>query len=157
MGPQLLFAFSVRIQSPVIAAPYCPRSMGHSASDRTLSTKGFFFSISDTTAMPTSIASTKLVFSGPKTIYQQVLPNSHHIGPSRATHETVSEVSSPYLMKPGLSHKPAFNFGVPLSPRPSSMCPDVIQTQQRLEQTSSSLASTLEAAEKEIIAEEADK
>ncbi|XP_070793669.1 caskin-2 [Pituophis catenifer annectens] len=112
--------------------------------------------VTDTTAMPTSIASTKLVFSGPKTIYQQVLPNSHHTGPSRAIHETLSEVSSPYPMKPGLSNKPAFNFGVPLSPRPSSMCPDVIQTQQRLEQTSSSLASTLEAAEKEIIAEEAD-
>ncbi|XP_034264557.1 caskin-2 isoform X3 [Pantherophis guttatus] len=112
--------------------------------------------VTDTTAMPTFIASTKLVFSGPKTVYQQVLPNSHHTGPSRATHEMLSEVSSPYPMKPGLSNKPAFNFGVPLSPRPSSMCPDVIQTQQRLEQTSSSLASTLEAAEKEIIAEEAD-
>ncbi|KAG8129057.1 hypothetical protein E2320_015917, partial [Naja naja] len=68
----------------------------------------------------------------------------------------VPEVSSPYPMKLGLSNKPAFNFGVPLPPRPPAMCPDVIQTQQRLEQTSSSLASTLEAAEKEIIAEEAD-
>ncbi|XP_070596032.1 caskin-2 isoform X3 [Erythrolamprus reginae] len=112
--------------------------------------------VTDTTAMPTSIASTKLVFSGPKTIYQQVLPNSHHTGPCRATPETLSEVSSPYPMKPSLSNKPAFNFGVPLPPRPSSTCPDVIPTQQRLEQTSSSLASTLEAAEKEIIPEKAD-
>ncbi|KAM3846610.1 caskin-2 isoform 1-T1 [Vipera latastei] len=110
----------------------------------------------DMTAMPTSIASTKLVFSGPKTIYQQVLPNSHHTSPSRATPETVSEVSGPYPMKLGLSNKPSLNFGVPLPPRPSSMCPDITQTQQRLEQTSSSLASTLEAAEKEILAEEAD-
>ncbi|XP_039198871.1 caskin-2 isoform X4 [Crotalus tigris] len=110
----------------------------------------------DMTAMPTSIASTKLVFSGPKTIYQQVLPNSHRTSPSRATPETVSEVSGPYPMKLGLSNKPSLNFGVPLPPRPSSMCPDIPQSQQRLEQTSSSLASTLEAAEKEILAEEAD-
>ncbi|XP_013922383.1 PREDICTED: caskin-2 isoform X4 [Thamnophis sirtalis] len=113
-------------------------------------------SVTDMTAMPTSIASTKLVFSGPKTIYQQVLPNSHHPGPSRAAHEMASGASSPYPIKPGLSNKPAFNFGVPHPPRPSSLCPGVIQTQQRLEQTSSSLASTLEAAEKEIIAEEAE-
>ncbi|XP_032065319.1 caskin-2 isoform X3 [Thamnophis elegans] len=113
-------------------------------------------SVTDMTAMPTSIASTKLVFSGPKTIYQQVLPNSHHPGPSRAAHEMASEASSPYPIKPGLSNKPAFNFGVPHPPRPSSLCPGVIQTQQRLEQTSSSLASTLEAAKKEIIAEEAE-
>uniref|UniRef100_U3FZP2 Caskin-2 n=2 Tax=Micrurus TaxID=8634 RepID=U3FZP2_MICFL len=112
--------------------------------------------VTDTTAMPTSIASTKLVFSGPKTIYQQVLANSHHTGPSRATPEMVPEVSSPYPVKLGLSNKPAFNFGVPLPPRPPTTCPDVIQTQQRLEQTSSSLTSTLEAAEKEIIVEEAD-
>ncbi|XP_063149188.1 caskin-2 isoform X2 [Candoia aspera] len=112
--------------------------------------------VTDMTAMPTSIASTKLVFSGPKTIFQQVLKNSHQTSPPRATTEMMSEGTSPYPMKLGLSSKPAFSFGMPLPPRSSGMCPDVIQTQQRLEQTSSSLASTLEAAEKEIIAEEAD-
>nr|XP_034960343.1 caskin-2 isoform X1 [Zootoca vivipara] len=110
----------------------------------------------DVPAKHTSIASTKLVFSGPKTIYQQVLQNSRNtVAPWEAT-EMVSEAMGPYPMKLGLGGKPALSFGVPLAMRPLSASPDMIHAQQRLEQTNSSLASTLEAAEKKINAEEAD-
>ncbi|XP_032995195.1 caskin-2 isoform X2 [Lacerta agilis] len=110
----------------------------------------------DVPAMHTSIASTKLVFSGPKTIYQQVLQNSRNTVAPWAATEMVSEVMGPYPMKLGLGSKPALSFGVPLAMRPLSASPDMIHAQQRLEQTNSSLASTLEAAEKKINAEEAD-
>lgn len=110
----------------------------------------------DTSAKHTSIASTKLVFSGPKTIYQQVLQNSHNTVAPWAATEMVSEVTGSYPMKLGLSNKTPMSLGVPLSMRPLSTSPDVIQAQQRLEQTSSSLVSTLEAAEKKITAEETD-
>ncbi|NXT36954.1 CSKI2 protein, partial [Pelecanoides urinatrix] len=43
-------------------------------------------------AKHTSVASTKLVFSGPKTIYQQVLQPSHHTVASRAAAEAVPGV-----------------------------------------------------------------
>ncbi|XP_042304932.1 caskin-2 isoform X2 [Sceloporus undulatus] len=102
------------------------------------------------------VASTKLVFSGPKTIYQQVLQNSRNTVAPWAASEMVPEVTSPYPMKLGLGSKPAVSFGGALSMRPLSGSPDMIQAQQRLEQTNSSLASTLEAAEKKISAEEAD-
>ncbi|KAJ7316021.1 hypothetical protein JRQ81_002183 [Phrynocephalus forsythii] len=109
--------------------------------------------VTDTSAK--HIASTQLVFSGPKTIYQQVLQNScNTVAPWAAT-ERVTEGTGPYPMKLGLSSKPT-SFGVPLSPRPSCASPDVIQAQQRLEQTNSSLAFTLEAAERKISTEEPD-
>ncbi|XP_077780318.1 caskin-2 isoform X4 [Podarcis muralis] len=110
----------------------------------------------DVPAKHTSIASTKLVFSGPKTIYQQVLQNSRNTVAPWAATEMVSEGMGPYPMKLGLGSKPALSFGVPLAMRPLSASPDMIHAQQRLEQTNSSLASTLEAAEKKINAEEAD-
>ncbi|XP_066473407.1 caskin-2 isoform X2 [Tiliqua scincoides] len=110
----------------------------------------------DTSANLTSIASTKLVFSGPKTIYQQVLQNSHNAVAPWAATEMASEGTGPYPMKLGLSSKTPVSLGVPLSMRPLSASPDMIQAQQRLEQTSSSLVSTLEAGEKKITAEESD-
>lgn len=68
----------------------------------------------------------------------------------------VSEATNPYPMKLGLSSKPALNFGVPLSGSPLSTSPDLIQTQQhRLEQSTSSLVSSLETAEKKMTSEEA--
>uniref|UniRef100_K7FX77 Caskin-2 n=1 Tax=Pelodiscus sinensis TaxID=13735 RepID=K7FX77_PELSI len=76
----------------------------------------------DASAKHTSVASTKLVFSGPKTIYQQVLQ------PSRNT----------------------------VAPWPLNDAPDAALAQQRLEQTNSSLAAALQAAEKKITAEEAE-
>nr|XP_060620670.1 caskin-2 isoform X1 [Anolis sagrei ordinatus] len=102
------------------------------------------------------VASTKLVFSGPKTIYQQVLQNSRTTVAPWAATEMASEVTGTYPMKLGLSNKPNMSFGVPLSMKSLSGSPDMIQAQQRLEQTNSSLASTLEAAEKKISAEKAD-
>ncbi|XP_060620673.2 caskin-2 isoform X4 [Anolis sagrei] len=102
------------------------------------------------------VASTKLVFSGPKTIYQQVLQNSRTTVAPWAATEMASEVTGTYSMKLGLSNKPNMSFGVPLSMKSLSGSPDMIQAQQRLEQTNSSLASTLEAAEKKISAEKAD-
>ncbi|XP_061472141.1 caskin-2 isoform X3 [Rhineura floridana] len=110
----------------------------------------------DAPAKHTSIASTKLVFSGPKTIYQQVQQDSRSTVVPWATAETVSEVTGPYPVKLGLGSKPALNIGVPLSVRPLSASPDMTQAQQRLEQTNSSLVSTLQAAEKKINTEETD-
>ncbi|XP_077183946.1 caskin-2 isoform X3 [Paroedura picta] len=106
-------------------------------------------------AKHTSIASTKLVFSGPKTIYQQVLQNSRNTVAPWAATEMVSEATGPYPMKLGLSGKPALSFGVPLLTRPLNASPDMTQVQQRLGQTNSSSVSTPEAAEKKIITEEA--
>ncbi|XP_015281125.1 PREDICTED: caskin-2 [Gekko japonicus] len=103
-------------------------------------------------AKHTSIASTKLVFSGPKTIYQQVLQNSRNTVAPWAATEMVSEATGPYPMKLGLGSKPALNVG---ATRPLNASPDMAQVQQRLEQTNSSLVSTLEAAEKKIIPEAA--
>ncbi|XP_048346868.1 caskin-2-like [Sphaerodactylus townsendi] len=111
----------------------------------------------DASAKHTSIASTKLVFSGPKTIYQQVLQNSRNTVAPWAATEMVSEVTGPYPMKLGLGGKPALNFGVPLPTRPLNASPDMTQVHQRLEQTSSSLVSTLEVAEKKFTAEDADR
>ncbi|XP_062976346.1 caskin-2 isoform X2 [Elgaria multicarinata webbii] len=110
----------------------------------------------DPLAKHTSVASTKLVFSGPKTIYQQVLQNSRNTVAPWATAETGPEATGPYAVKLGLGSKPALSFGVPLSMRPLNTSADTILAQHRLEQTNSSLASTLEAAEKKITAEEAD-
>ncbi|NWI70283.1 CSKI2 protein, partial [Todus mexicanus] len=98
----------------------------------------------DVPAKHTSVASTKLVFSGPKTIYQQVLqPSRHTVAPWAAT-EAVPDVigslagpSSLALEAPGkVSVKPL--------------------AQQRLDQTNSSLAATLQAAEKKMTVEEAE-
>lgn len=69
----------------------------------------------------------------------------------------VSEVTEPYPMKLGLGSKPALNFGVPLLTKPLNASPDMTQVQQRLEQTNSSLVSTLESAEKKIITEETQR
>ncbi|XP_060108041.1 caskin-2 isoform X2 [Heteronotia binoei] len=103
-------------------------------------------------AKHTSIASTKLVFSGPKTIYQQVLQNSRNtVAPWAAT----EMVTGSYPVKLGLSSKQALNFGVPLLTRPLNASPDMTQVQQRVEETNSSLVSTPEAAEKKRSAEEA--
>ncbi|KAH0629487.1 hypothetical protein JD844_011578 [Phrynosoma platyrhinos] len=112
------------------------------------------FLLSDVSAK--HVASTKLAFSGPKTIYQQVLQNSRTTVAPWAATEMVSEVTGPYPMKFGLGSKPALSFGGALSMRSLSESPDMIQAQQRLEQTNSSLAYTLEAAEKKISAEEAN-
>ncbi|XP_054832156.1 caskin-2 isoform X2 [Eublepharis macularius] len=102
-----------------------------------------------------SIASTKLVFSGPKTIYQQVLQKSCNTVAPWPAAEMVSEVTGPYPLKLEPGSKSGLNSGVPLSVRPLNASQDMTQVQQRLEQTSSSLVSTLEAAEKKIITEEA--
>ncbi|KAF7249128.1 Caskin-2 [Varanus komodoensis] len=114
------------------------------------------FLLADLSAKHTSVASTKLVFSGPKSIYQQVLQNSRNTVAPWATTEVGLEATGPYPVKLGPGSKPASSFGASLSTRPLSASPDAIQAQQRLEQTNSSLASTLEAAEKKITAEEAN-
>uniref|UniRef100_A0A6J0UKZ4 Caskin-2 isoform X2 n=1 Tax=Pogona vitticeps TaxID=103695 RepID=A0A6J0UKZ4_9SAUR len=138
---------SLKPTSPVLPAPQMERQ-GGLVQLRTPSM------VTDTSAK--HIASTKLVFSGPKTIYQQALQNScKTVAPWAAT-EMVSEGTGPsYPTKLGLTSKPT-GFGVPLSTKPLSASPDMIQAQQRLEQTNSSLASTLEAAERKISTEEAD-
>ncbi|XP_019373763.1 PREDICTED: caskin-2 isoform X5 [Gavialis gangeticus] len=101
----------------------------------------------DASAKHTSVASTKLVFSGPKTIYQQVqqMPCST-VGPWAATNMALDAAVAPC---PGT--KGAGNSGEPIVAKPL----DAAWAQQRLEQTSSSLRAALQVAEK-ITAEEAD-
>ncbi|XP_019398095.1 PREDICTED: caskin-2 isoform X5 [Crocodylus porosus] len=101
----------------------------------------------DASAKHTSVASTNLVFSGPKTIYQQVqqMPCST-VGPWAATNMALDAAVAPC---PGT--KGAGNSGDPIMAKPL----DAAWAQQRLEQTSSSLRAALQVAEK-ITAEEAD-
>ncbi|XP_040437566.1 LOW QUALITY PROTEIN: caskin-2 [Falco naumanni] len=101
----------------------------------------------------TSVASTKLVFSGPKTIYQQVLqPSRHTVAPWAATEAVPDVVGS--LAAPGSL---ALEAGSKVSPKPLAAAPGAALAQQRLEQTNCTLAAALQAAEKKIItAEEAE-
>ncbi|XP_015735753.1 caskin-2 isoform X4 [Coturnix japonica] len=101
----------------------------------------------DIPAKHTSVASTKLVFSGPKTIYQQVLqPSRHTVAPWAAT-ELMPDVSgSPAGPSPLTLEASGKVFAKPL---PSA--PGAALVQQRLEHTS---ITTLQEAEKKITAEE---
>ncbi|XP_067403650.1 caskin-2 isoform X2 [Emydura macquarii macquarii] len=112
----------------------------------------------DASAKHTSVASTKLVFSGPKTIYQQVLQPSRNTAAPWATAEMAPEVAGSTavacLSKLEIGNKAALSGGMPLSPKPFSAAPPAALAQQRLEQTNSSLAAALQAAEKKITAEE---
>ncbi|XP_010001031.1 PREDICTED: caskin-2 [Chaetura pelagica] len=99
----------------------------------------------DVPAKHTSVASTKLVFSGPKTIYQQVLAPSHHTMAPWAAPEAVPDVIGS-LAGPGSK----------VTAKPVAAAPGAALAQQRLEQTNSTLAATLQAAEKRITAEEVE-
>ncbi|NXO88923.1 CSKI2 protein, partial [Certhia brachydactyla] len=84
---------------------------------------------SDVPSKHTSVASTKLVFSGPKTIYQQVLqPSRHTVAPWAATEAVPDVIGS--------------------LPDPGSLTLE--------EQTDISLAATLPAAKKKITVEDAE-
>ncbi|XP_017598671.1 PREDICTED: caskin-2 [Corvus brachyrhynchos] len=103
-------------------------------------------------AKHTSVASTKLVFSGPKTIYQQVLqPSRHTVAPWAATEAVPDVIGS--LPTPGSL---TLETGSKVSAKPLAAAPGATLAQQRLEQTNSSLAATLQAAEKKITVEEAE-
>ncbi|NXO86745.1 CSKI2 protein, partial [Sitta europaea] len=105
----------------------------------------------DVPAKHTSVASTKLVFSGPKTIYQQVLqPSRHTVAPWAAT-ETVPDVIGSL---PGPSSL-TLETGSKIPAKPLAAAPGASLAQQRQEQTNSSPAATLQAAEK-ITVEEAE-
>ncbi|KAM9371230.1 caskin-2 [Phaethornis superciliosus] len=107
---------------------------------------------SDVPAKHTSVASTKLVFSGPKTIYQQVLqPSRHTVAPWVAA-EAVPDVTGS-LGGPGSL---ALEAGSKVSAKPLAAAPGAALAQQRLEHPNSSLATTLQAAEKKITAEDAE-
>ncbi|XP_041888460.1 caskin-2 isoform X5 [Corvus kubaryi] len=106
----------------------------------------------DVPAKHTSVASTKLVFSGPKTIYQQVLqPSRHTVAPWAATEVVPDVIGS--LPTPGSL---TLETGSKVSAKPLAAAPGATLAQQRLEQTNSSLAATLQAAEKKITVEEAE-
>ncbi|XP_075026125.1 caskin-2 [Calonectris borealis] len=105
----------------------------------------------DVPAKHTSVASTKLVFSGPKTIYQQVLQPSRHTVAPRAAAEAVPDVIGS-LAGPGSL---TLEAGSKVSAKPLAAAPGATLAQQRLEQTNSTLAATLQAAEK-ITVEEAE-
>ena len=111
-------------------------------------------SFADVPTKHTSVASTKLVFSGPKTIYQQVLqPSRHTVAPWAATEAVPDVVGS--LAAPGSL---ALEAGSKVSPKPLAAAPGAALAQQRLEQTNCTLAAALQAAEKKIItAEEAER
>ncbi|XP_038228087.1 caskin-2 isoform X4 [Dermochelys coriacea] len=114
----------------------------------------------DASAKHTSVASTKLVFSGPKTIYQQVLQPSRNTIAPWATAEMAPEVAGSTAVacpsKLEIGNKADLSNGVPIFMKPLSAAPDAALAQQRLEQTNSSLAAALQAAEKKITAEELD-
>ncbi|XP_051490681.1 caskin-2 isoform X2 [Apus apus] len=99
----------------------------------------------DVPAKHTSVASTKLVFSGPKTIYQQVLAPSRHAVAPWAAAEAVPDVIGS-LAGPGSK----------VTAKPVAAAPAAALAQQRLEQTNSTLAATLQAAEKRITVEEVE-
>ncbi|XP_053938898.1 caskin-2 isoform X3 [Cuculus canorus] len=96
----------------------------------------------------TSVASTKLVFSGPKTIYQQVLQPSRHTVAPWAT-QAVPDVVGP-LAGPGSL---ALEAGSKVSAKASVAVPGAGLAQQRLEQSSSTLAATLQVAKKMTVEE----
>ncbi|NWX84101.1 CSKI2 protein, partial [Nothoprocta pentlandii] len=104
----------------------------------------------DVPAKHTSVASTKLVFSGPKTIYQQVLqPSRHTVAPWAA-----AEALPDAMGAPAGARSP--EAGGKNLARPSAAAPGAALAQQRLEQTNCTLAAALQAAEKEITAKEAE-
>ncbi|KAM6050145.1 caskin-2 isoform 2-T2 [Theristicus caerulescens] len=106
----------------------------------------------DVPAKHTSVASTKLVFSGPKTIYQQVLqPSRHTVAPWVAAEAVPDVIGS--LAGPGSLTLEAGSKG---SAKPLAAAPGAALAQQRLEQTNCTLAAALQAAEKKITAEEAE-
>lgn len=99
------------------------------------------------------MASTKLVFSGPKTIYQQVLqPSRHTVAPWAAT-EAVPDVIGSLPCPSSLM----LETGSKAPAKPLAAAPGASLAQQRQEQASSSLAATLQAAEKRITVEEAER
>ncbi|XP_042658327.1 caskin-2 isoform X4 [Tyto alba] len=108
--------------------------------------------IPDVPAKHTSVASTKLVFSGPKTIYQQVLQPSRHTVASWAAAEAVPDVIGP-LAGPGSL---TLEAGGKVSAKPLATAPGAALAQQRLEQTNSSLAAALQAAEKKMTVKETE-
>ncbi|XP_010119789.1 PREDICTED: caskin-2 [Chlamydotis macqueenii] len=94
----------------------------------------------DVPAKHTSVASTKLVFSGPKTIYQQVLqPSRHTISPWAAVEVVPDVIGS--LPGPGPL---TLEAGSKILVKPSAAAPRAARTHQELEQTNSTLATTLQ-------------
>ncbi|XP_025954660.2 caskin-2 isoform X3 [Dromaius novaehollandiae] len=106
----------------------------------------------DVPAKHTSVASTKLVFSGPKTIYQQVLQPSRHTVAPWAAAETVPDVIGALAGSGSLNLEPSSK----VLAKPLGAAPGAALAQQRLEQTNSTLAAALQAAEKKITAKEAE-
>ncbi|NXW93125.1 CSKI2 protein, partial [Alopecoenas beccarii] len=106
----------------------------------------------DVPAKHTSVASTKLVFSGPKTIYQQVLqPSRHTVAPwaaAEAVPDVIGSLAGPSSLTPETGSK--------ASAKPLAAALGAALAQQRLEQTNSTLAAALQAAEKKITVEEAE-
>ncbi|XP_031412230.1 caskin-2 isoform X1 [Meleagris gallopavo] len=105
------------------------------------------FSLADIPAKHTSVASTKLVFSGPKTVYQQVLqPSRHAVTPWAAT-ESVPDVIGSLAGPSPLTLEASGKVFV----KPLASAPGAALVQQRLEHTS---ITTVQAAEKKITVEE---
>uniref|UniRef100_A0A669PZY6 Caskin-2 n=1 Tax=Phasianus colchicus TaxID=9054 RepID=A0A669PZY6_PHACC len=104
------------------------------------------FFLADIPAKHTSVASTKLVFSGPKTIYQQVLqPSRHTVAPWAAT-ESVPDVIGSLAGPSPLTLEASGKVFV----KPLASAPEAALVQQRLEHTS---ITTLQAAEKITVEE----
>ncbi|XP_064007115.1 caskin-2 isoform X2 [Pogoniulus pusillus] len=100
----------------------------------------------------TSVASTKLVFSGPKTIYQQVLqPSRHTVAPWAATEMVPDVIGS--LASPGSL---ALEVGSKVSVKPLAAAAGTTLAQQRLEQTNSTQATPLQVAEKKTTVEDTE-
>uniref|UniRef100_A0A8C9ETN8 Caskin-2 n=1 Tax=Pavo cristatus TaxID=9049 RepID=A0A8C9ETN8_PAVCR len=108
------------------------------------------FSLADIPAKHTSVASTKLVFSGPKTIYQQVLQPSHHTVAPWAATEAVPDVIGSLAGPSPLTLEASSKVFV----KPLASAPGAALVQQQLEHTS---ITTLQATEKKITVEEVQR
>ncbi|NXX99129.1 CSKI2 protein, partial [Centropus bengalensis] len=128
------------LEKGIKKAPSPPRSPGPA---ELLGTAVVRTPAADVPAKHTSVASTKLVFSGPKTIYQQVLPPSRHAAAPWAA------PAGPDVLGP-----PAPEAGSKVPAKALAPAPGPGLAQQRLEQSSSTLAAALQAAERKMTVEE---
>ncbi|XP_061866552.1 caskin-2 isoform X2 [Colius striatus] len=109
-------------------------------------------SFADVPAKHTSVASTKLVFSGPKTIYQQVLqPSRHTVAPWVAAEAVPDVIGS--LAGPGSL---TLEVGNKVPAKPLAAATGAALAQQRLEQPSCTPSATLQAADKKVAVEEVE-
>ncbi|XP_029456382.1 caskin-2 isoform X2 [Rhinatrema bivittatum] len=116
--------------------------------------------ISLVSAKPSSVASTKLVFSGSPAVFQHVMQTVPNTIIPEKTVGTMPEFPRPYVMptscplKLNADTRLSQSGGSHVPMKPLSPAPDPALVQQKLDRTNSSLEAALKAAEKKLVAEE---